>query len=176
MVAVGEGWVFRLEGPHGRAVSTGVLRDPAAVLNLRAAIDQAIARALAEGWEVDPTPRLRPVRPRRETSPVLLAPVYAMDRRFANGARRRRYVIRVNAAGWFRTQVWINGTIHRTTECYTETDVRRLTRQFDREVADVIADGWAEVSRVTCAPAPRDRRAEAQTRRPVSGEGGRSGR
>ena len=87
VVAVGEGWVFRLEGPHGRAVSTGVLRDPAAVLDLRAAIDTAIAGALAEGWEVDPTPRLRPVRPRSETAPVLLAPVYAMDRWFTHGAR-----------------------------------------------------------------------------------------
>jgi hypothetical protein len=70
-----------------------------------------------------------------------------MDRRFAKEARRRRYVIRVNAAGWFRTQVCVNGSLHRTTECYAEEQVRRLTRQFEREVADLVADGWAEATR-----------------------------
>jgi len=62
-----------------------------------------------------------------------------MDRRFAKEARRRRYVIRVNAEAWFRTQVWVNGKIHRTTDCYGESDVRRLTRQFEREIADLVA-------------------------------------
>ena len=65
VLAMGEGWVFRFEGPAGRAVDTGVILDPAAVLDLRAEIDAAIAVAQAEGWEVDPAPDLRPVRPPR---------------------------------------------------------------------------------------------------------------
>ena len=164
LVAVGEGWVFRFEGPASRAVDTGVLWDPAAVLDLRAEMDAVIAGALAAGWEVDAAARLRPVprpRRRRERPPVLLAPVYAMDRWLVKGARRRRYVIRVNAAGWFRTQVWVNGELHRTTECYAETDVRRLTRQFEREVADLLADGWSEAS----SPPPAAREARPRSRR-----------
>ena len=179
VVADGEGWVFRLEGPEGRAVSTGVLWDPAAVLDLRAEIDEAIAAALAEGWEVDPAPRLRPVRrPRRrpERPPVLLAPLYAMDCWFTKEARRRRSVIRVNTAGWFRTQVWVNGKIHRTTECSAEVDVQRLTRQFEREVADLIADGWSEASRATSRTAASDARPRPRRRRGPSGDRGPEGR
>ena len=156
-----------------------MLWDPAAVLDLHAEIDEAIAAALGEGWEVDPAPRLRPVRRPRsqpETPPVLLAPVYAMDRWFAKEARRRRYVIRVNAEGWFRTQVWVNGKIHRTTECYAETDVRRLTRQFEREVADLIADGWSEASRATSPTAASDARTRPRRRRGPSGDRGPEGR
>ena len=175
LVPAGEGWIFRLEGPEGRAVETGVLWDPAAALDLRAEIDAALAVALAEGWAVDPAPRLRPVRPprrRRERPPLLLAPVYAMDRGFGKGARRRRYVIRVNAAGWFRTQVWVNGTLHRTTKCYAEEEVRRLTRQFEREIADLLADGWSEGTRATPTEAathtrprpPRHRRPSGRSR------------
>ena len=148
------------------------------MLDLRAEIDAAIAVAQAEGWEVDPAPDLRPVRPpriRREKLPLLLAPVYATDRRFTKDARRRRSVIRVNRAGWFRTQVWVNGQIHRTTECDAESDVRRLTRQFEREIADVVADGWSEASGATAPAAARAARPRPRRRRRKAGAHGAIG-
>lgn len=42
----------------------------------------------------------------------------------------------------WRCEVWIGGSIHRTTIAPTRTHMVELRKQYEREVAELLADGW----------------------------------
>jgi hypothetical protein len=68
-------------------------------------------------------------------------PVYRLKAILRKGTSTRLYEIRPFGDGW---QTWVrrNGQPHRAEYLYTLVDLERLRGEYEREITDLIADGW----------------------------------
>lgn len=68
-------------------------------------------------------------------------PVYRLKVILRKGTSTRLYEIRPVGDGW---QTWVrrNGKPHRAEYVYTPVDIERLRGEYEREIGDLIADGW----------------------------------
>src|SRR5665213_68317 len=72
------------------------------------------------------------------------SPMPTCDVTMAKDTRTRRYVLRPEAPGVFRGEVWFDRCQHRTKRVSGVHDARMLSMQFARELRDLLADGWTE--------------------------------
>lgn len=63
---------------------------------------------------------------------------------YAQKADRPSHLYRIDrlTASTWRCEVWIGASIHRTTIAPTRVQMMELRMQFEREVAELLADGW----------------------------------
>jgi hypothetical protein len=69
------------------------------------------------------------------------APIYRLKVTLRKGTSTRLYEIRPIGDGW---QTWVrrNGQPHRAEFCHYLTDIERIKGEFDREISDLLSDGW----------------------------------
>jgi hypothetical protein len=66
----------------------------------------------------------------------------ACDVTVAQAGRTRRYLLWVDRPGRARLEIWFGRALHRTARASGLFNTRRLRSQVDRELRDLIADGW----------------------------------
>lgn len=81
-----------------------------------------------------------------EAENAKLAVLVALDVALTKDDRDRRYVIApAPRLGYFKTEVWMGRNLHRSRTVVGHHDTKGARRQFDREIADLVADGWIQV-------------------------------
>jgi hypothetical protein len=73
-----------------------------------------------------------------------LAPI-ACDVTIGQAGRTRRYHLWAESPGRVRLEVWFGRALHRTARASGRFAAQRLQHQVDREVRDLLADGWIAV-------------------------------
>ena len=72
-----------------------------------------------------------------------LVPLYA---KFLTKAGRPSRLYRIDPIGRLRwkAEVWIGASLHRVHAIGHRSDARMIANQFEREVCELLADGWTE--------------------------------